>query len=309
LSTKVLVVGAGAIGAFYAAVLARAGCEVSVVARSDYDVVSRDGYVVDSVLGDLSFRPAQVLRNAGEWQGEAEFVFVALKHVRGTDRAALIRPAVSAKTAIVLVQNGIDVEQEVVDAFPGNELVSGIAYAAASREAPGHIRHHSKFTRLVVGNYPSGTSATTAKVAALVKQGGGSCVETGDIVGARWQKCTWNTVFNPVSALGGGLGTGAILGSDAGREFVREAIREVCAVAKAAGHPLAEDTAETQVAGTLRMGDYVSSMGQDYLAGRPMEIEPLIGNAVRIAQRLSVPVPRLQGLYAMLLMLEQKGVH
>jgi 2-dehydropantoate 2-reductase len=309
LTAKVLVVGAGAIGAFYAAVLARGGCEVSVVARGDFDAVSKDGYAVDSVLGDLSFRPARVLRSAGEWQGEADFVFVALKHVRGTDRAALIRPAVSPGTAIVLVQNGIDVEQEIVDAFPANELVSGIAYAAASRDGPGRIRHHSKFTRLVVGNYPSGTSATTARVAALVKQGGGSCVETNDIVGARWQKCTWNTVFNPVSALGGGLGTGAILATEPGRDFVREAIREVCAVARAAGHPLAENTAETQIEGTLRMGDYVSSMGQDYLAGRPMEIEPLIGNAVRAAQRLSVPVPRLQGLYAMLLMLERKGVH
>jgi 2-dehydropantoate 2-reductase len=64
---------------------------------------------------------------------------------------------------------------------------------------------------------------------------------------------------------------------------------------------------EKQIAGTLRMPDYVSSMGQDALAGRPLETEALLGNAVRCARRLQVPVPRLEALYALLLMLEQKG--
>jgi 2-dehydropantoate 2-reductase len=309
LATSVVIVGAGAIGAFYGGVLARAGCEVSVVARSDYDVVAKNGYRIDSGLGDLSFRPAQVLRSASEWQGEADFVFVALKFVRGIDRPALIRPALAAHTAIVLVTNGIDVEPEIVEAFPDNELISAVAYAGASREAPGHVRHHSEFTRLVIGSYPSGSSAAAARFAALLKQGGSNCAVTNDIVGARWQKCAWNTVFNPVSALGGGLGTRDILGSEASTAFVRDAIAEVCAIAKASGHPLADDTVDKTIAGTLRLPNYVSSMGQDVRAGRPMEIEALVGNVVRIAARLDVAAPRLASLHALLLMLEQKGVH
>ena len=84
-----IVVGAGAIGAFYASVLARAGCEVSVVARSDYDAVRRDGYRIRSeMLGDLSFRPAQVMRDAHEYRGEADYVLCALKHVRDVDMAS-----------------------------------------------------------------------------------------------------------------------------------------------------------------------------------------------------------------------------
>lgn len=305
---SVVVVGAGAIGAFYGAVLARAGCDVSVVARSDYDAVSRDGYRIDSVLGDLSFRPARVLRDASAWHGEADYVFVALKQVRGVDRASLIRPYVSPRSAIVLVQNGIDVEHEVAEAFPAQAFVSGIAYAAVSREAPGVVKHHSQFTRLVLGGYPSGAPEAAGALAALVKAGGSSAAVTEDIVGARWQKCAWNTVFNPISALGGGLGTRGILGSPATTAFVREAIGEVCAVAAAAGHPLPADTAEKQIAGTLKLPNYVSSMGQDALAGRPMEVEAILGNAVRIAQRLAVAVPRLESLYALMLMLERKGV-
>ena len=303
---RILVVGAGAIGAFYGGVLARSGCEVSVVARSDYETVAREGYRIESaVQGDLSFRPAQVVRSGGEYRGEADYALCTLKQVRGMDRAALIRPALAPRTAIVLVQNGIDVEEEIATAIPDHELISGVAYAALSREAPGRIVHHSGYTRLVLGKYPEGISPAVERFAALVKQGGSSVQVTADIVGARWQKCAWNTVFNPISALGAGLGTRDILGSDATTGFVKEAIGEVCAVARASGHPLADDTVEKQIAGTLRMPNYVSSMGQDLLAGRPMETEALLGNAVRIARRLAVPISRLESLYALLLMLEQ----
>jgi 2-dehydropantoate 2-reductase len=303
----VFVVGAGAIGAFYAAVLARAGCEISVVARSDYDAVRQHGYRIRSAaLGDLSFVPAQVVRAASELRGEADYALCALKDVRGVDRVALLGPALASKTAIVLVQNGIDVEREIAEAFPANELISGVAYAAVSREAPGEVVHHSTFTRLVLGNYPDGVSPAVERLAALVKAGGTSVQATPSIVGARWQKCTWNSVFNPISAIGGGLGTGDILASDETTRFVREAIAEVCAIARAAGHPLADDTPEQQISGTLRLPNYVSSMGQDALAGRAMETEALLGNAVRIARTLGVPVPRLETLYALLEMLERK---
>ena len=307
--SSIVVIGAGAIGAFYASVLARGGCEVSVVARSDYDAVVRDGYRIRSAtLGDLSFRPAQVMRAAAEYQGNADYVLCALKDVRGVDRAALIRPALAAGSAIVLVQNGIDVEKDIVSALPGNELISAVAYAGVSRESPGHVLHHSSFTRLVLGNYPKGVSAAVERFAALVKAGGISVQPTDDIVGARWQKCAWNTVFNPMSALGGGVGAHDILASDEAAQFAREAIGEVCAIAHAAGHPLPVDTADKHIAGTLRIPNHVPSMGQDLLAARPMETEALLGNAVRIARGLRVPVPRLQALYALLRVLEQKGV-
>lgn len=304
---RVLVLGAGAIGAFYGGVLARAGCDVSVVARSDYEAVAARGYRIDSTLGDLSFRPAQLLRAAGDYRGEADYLLVALKLVRGVDRAALIGPALAAGSAIVLVQNGIGIEDEVAQAFPRHELLSGVAYAGVSREAPGQVRHHSKFTRLVLGRYPRGASDKAARLAELLKKGGASCVVTEDIVGARWEKCAWNTVFNPISAIGGGLGTRDILSGEEQTAFARAAIAEVCALAAADGHPLAPDLPDRQIEGTRKMPNFVSSMGQDRLAGRPMETEALLGNAVRIGRRLGVAVPRLEALYALLRMSEAKS--
>jgi 2-dehydropantoate 2-reductase len=306
MAEKVLVIGAGAIGAFYGGVLARAGCEVSAVARSDYEAVAAGGYRIESHLGDLSWKPAQLLRSSADFKGAADFLLICLKLTASTDPVALIGPALGSKTVIVFVANGIDIEAPVAAAFPQNELISGVAYAAVSREASGIVKHHSEYTRLVLGRYPAGTSAAAARLVELIKKGGSSAAATEDIAGARWQKCAWNTVFNPISALGGGLGAQDILGSDSSRRFVHEAIAEFSAIAAAAGHPLAADTAEKLIAGTLRMPNYVSSMGQDQLAGRPMETEALLGNVVRIAARLSVPAPRLETLYALLKMAEQR---
>jgi 2-dehydropantoate 2-reductase len=306
MSEKVLVIGAGAIGAFYGGVLARAGCEVSAVARSDYDAVAASGYRIESHLGELSWKPAQLVRSAAEYKGPADTLLVCLKLTASTDPVGLIRPALGEKTTIVLVANGIDIDAPIATAFPKNELVSGVAYAAVSREASGIVKHHSQYTRLVLGRYPAGSSTTAARLVDLIKQGGSSAAISEDIVGTRWQKCAWNTVFNPISALGGGLGAQDILGSEASRQFVREAIGEFASIASAAGHPIPDSTAETLIAGTLKMPNYVSSTGQDQVAGRPMETEALLGNVVRIAQKLAVPAPRLGTLYALLKMAEQR---
>jgi len=304
---RVLVLGAGALGAFYGAVLARAGCTVSVVARSGIDDIRRDGYRIDSPLGDLSFKPQRVLAAGEALDAPLDYVLLALKLVPGTDRIALLKPFRQARPAIVLIQNGIAIEDEVTQAYPDQALISCVAYAAASRASPRHILHNSKFTRLILGPWPQGTSRAAAdRLADLLKAGGASAVVTDDITGERWKKCAWNSVYNPISALGG-LGTKAILSGEAQTAFVRGAIEEVCAVAAADGHPLAPDTVDKQLAGTRALPDIVSSMGQDWRAGRPLEIEPILGNVVRIGRRLGVPVPRLDALYALALMAQAQN--
>ena len=305
MADRVLVIGAGAIGAFYGGVLARAGCEVSAVARSGYEAISAGGYCIESHLGDLSWQPAQLVRASADYKGPADYLLVCLKLTAMTDPVALIGPALGKDTAIVFVANGVDIDAPLAAAFPDNELISGVAYAAVSREG-GVIKHHSQFTRLVLGRYPGGASARAAHFANLIKKGGSSSAATEDIVGARWQKCAWNSVLNPISALGGGLGTQDMLAGEETTHFVHAAIGEYCAIADASGHPLDADTADKLIAGTRKLPNYISSMGQDQLAGRPLETEALLGNVVRTARKLGVAAPRLETLYALLKMAEQR---
>lgn len=301
---KVLVIGAGAIGAFYGSLLAKAGAEVSVVCRSDYDQVKQHGFIIDSQpLGRRHFIPAQVLKNAADFEGAADYILLCTKVIPALDRIALIRLAVVKNTSIVFIQNGVEIEQEMLDAFPDNEVVSGLAFICCNRVSPGEILHLA-YGRLALGNLPNGVSSKTAQLCELFNQSGIDCKMTEDIVTGRWQKCVWNAPFNPLSVLSGGLPTLDILQTQ--KSFVRSIMQEVCDIAAASGHPLSDDIVNINIEHTYAMPPYKTSMLLDYENGQPMEIEAILGNALRAAQRLGVAAPHLESVYALMKLRELK---
>lgn len=304
---NVLIVGAGAVGALFGSALARQGARVSVVCRSDYDVVNRDGYDIRSpVFGDHRFRPEHVYRNVADCREPPDYLLLTSKVLENVDRAALIRPAVGPRTVIVLIQNGVDIEPPIAAAFPENELLSSLAFVAVGRSAPGQVDHQS-LGSLILGRYPSGISPAAQQLAAAFEAGKVPCKLTENVVGARWQKAVWNATFNPISILGGVLDTAAMLKTDADQAFVRSAMHEVCDVARAAGHPQSPNLIEQMLAGTKAMPAYKTSMALDYENGRPMEIEAILGNTVRAARKVGVATPNLDAIYALAKMVAGKG--
>lgn len=306
--SRVLIIGAGAIGSFYGAALQIAGADVAVVCRSEYETVRDKGFEIESrKLGDRIFRPSQTLKAVADYQGgPADYVVVSVKVVEGTDRAALIRDAVGPHTAIVLIENGVEIEDEIASAFPENELISALAFVQVSRIAPGKVRHYA-FGDLTFGNFPSGLTDKTRRFASLLEGGGIKSVLTEDVVTARWQKCLWNAVFNPISVLGGVFDTDDMLGTPEGEALIRRGMQEICAVAAATGHPLPATLIDQYIDGTRKAPPYKTSMALDYENGRAMETEVILGNAVRAGQRENVSIPILESLYAMLKMAEHKA--
>jgi len=304
---NVLIVGAGAVGALFGSALARQGAQVSVVCRSDYDAVSRDGYDIRSpVFGDHRFLPAHVYRNVADCREPPDYLLLTSKVLEEVDRAALIRPAVGPRTVIVLIQNGVDIEPPIAAAFPDNELLSSLAFVAVGRGAPGQVNHLS-LGSLIMGRYPSGVTPAAQALAAAFEAGKVPCKLTENVIGARWQKAVWNAVFNPISILGGVLDTNAMLRTVAEVAFARSAMQEVCDVAQAAGHPQSPNLIEQMLATTRAMPAYKSSMALDYENGRPMEIEAILGNTVRAARKVGVATPNLDAIYALAKMVAGKG--
>jgi 2-dehydropantoate 2-reductase len=306
--SRILIIGAGAIGSFYGAALQIAGADVSVVCRSEYDTIRETGFQIESKrLGKRVFQPAQTLRSAADYQGgPPDYLILSVKVVAGIDRVAVIRDAVGPDTVIVLIENGVEIESEIAQAFPDNELISALAFVQVSRVAPGRVVHYA-FGDLHFGNYPSGFSDRAKRLAGMLEDGTIKPVPTEDVVGARWQKCLWNTVFNPISVLGGGLDTDDILSAIEGTSFVRRAMEEVCAVAAATGHPLPSSLIEQYITGTRKAPPYKTSMALDLESGRPMEVEVILGNAVRAGRRENVRIPLLESLYALMKMVERKN--
>jgi 2-dehydropantoate 2-reductase len=304
---NILIVGAGAVGALYGSALARQGARVSVVCRSDYDVVSREGYDIRSpLLGDHRFRPERVYREVAQCREPPEYLMLTSKVLENVDRAALIRPAVGPRTVIVLIQNGVDIEAPIAAAFPGNGLLSCLAFIGVGRGGPGQVNHQS-LGSLLMGTYPSGVTPAAQKLAAAFEAGKISCRLTEDVISGRWQKAVWNAVFNPISILGGVLDTAAMLRTEAEQAFVRRAMQEVCDVARAAGYPQSPNLVEQMIATTKTMRGYKTSMALDYENGRPMEIEAILGNTVRAARKVGVATPTLDAVYALATMVAGKS--
>ena len=289
---KVLIVGAGAIGSFYGAILKRAGCEVSVVMRSEYDAVAANGIKIESPLGDLSYRPDHVYRDGDSPESKPDYLILCVKVLPDVDRAALVRPWMGDQTRLVLIENGLAIEQELASAYPHNPIVSCLAFIAASRTGPGEVQHKA-YGRLVMGRFPEGIDDNCRELSNLFTEGGISIDLTEQVVGERWRKCLWNTPFNPLSVLANGADTATILDTEGGEDLIRALMAEVVAVAEADGHPMPPDLIEKNIAGTRKMPPYKNSMALDYLNDRPIELDAVLGNVVSIANRHGVPVPHL----------------
>lgn len=300
---KALVIGSGAVGSFYGALLAKQGAEVAMQARSDYAVVKERGIDIESSDGVTHFQPAPVVRSAAELAAKPDYVLLCVKVTADVDRVGLLRDAVGPGTAIVLLSNGIDIEPEIACAFPGNEIISALAFICVTRTAPGKIWHQA-YGRMALGSYPAGLSAKAKALAEAFARAGIVCAASDDIAAMRWRKCVWNAAFNPLSVLSGGLSTSDILGTQ--EPFVRTVMAEVAALAKAAGHPLPEDIIDSNIDATHKMPPYKTSMLLDFEAGRPMETEAILGNAVRYGQRLGVAIPHLEAVYALMKLRELK---
>ncbi len=305
MNPKILIVGAGAIGAFYGALLARQGAQVSVVCRSDYDTVKQHGFIIDSTeLGQWRFMPEQVLKTAAEYKQHADYVLLCSKGLPTIKPASLIGPAIHSDTAVVFIQNGVEIEQAFANAFPEHDIISALAFICCNRLQPGQISH-TAYGRLALGNYPAGCTGKTRQLAELFQGSGIKCDAVDDIVKARWQKNVWNAAFNPLSVLSGGLLTLDILTHQ--EELVRSIMQEICCIAAALGHPLGADIIDRNIRSTQTMPPYKTSMLLDFENQRPMETEAILGNAVRAAERVNVPCPHLQTLYG-LMKLKEPGL-
>lgn len=297
---KILIIGAGAIGAFYGALLAQSGADVSVVCRSDYDRVKQQGYQIQSNdLGEWEFKPSQIIKNAADYQGQADYIILCTKITAQTDRVNLIKDAVTANTCIVFIQNGVEVEQQLLAAFPNNEVISGLAFICCNRISSGVI-HHLAYGKLTLGslNKSEQVSDKAQHLSALINQAGIESITTDKIISSRWLKCLWNASFNPLSVLSDGLSTQEILANQ--EPLIRTIMQEVSAIAQACGHPLAEDSIDINIQNTYTMPPYKTSMLLDYEKHQPMEIEAILGNSITAADREQVNCPTLKTLYALM---------
>ncbi len=297
---KILIVGTGAIGGFYAGQLRRAGADVAVLARGDYEKIKHDGINIESIWGDFNFHPRVVYGDAKDIKEKFDFVIVTTKVLPEISWLDLIAPALDSHSSIALIQNGIFIEKAVAEVFPQNHLVSVIAFIASERLASGLIKHDND-GKLTFGEYQNSNPQKTQKLIDLFAKAQVPCFSVNDIQFERWKKLVWNASFNPISVLAGALDTKKILDNPHLKNLVKNVMLEVALLAKAQGYDIPLEFIEKNINDTeARKVPSRSSMLIDFEAGRAMEVEAILGNAVRFAQKNKLQIPHMETLYALI---------
>ena len=295
------IIGTGAIGGYYGAKLAHAGQEVHFLLHSDYEYVKQHGLQVDSCDGSFHLDNVNVYQQAGDMP-QCDVVLVGLKSVNNSKLQSLLSPLLHGETLVVLIQNGIGVEEDVQKMFPGVQLAAGLAFICSAKTQPGLVSHQC-YGSINLANYSCQDEALMQTVVDEFRAAG---IETGlvEYHEARWKKAVWNMPFNGMTvALH--TQTDKLLKNPSTRQLIREQMMEVVRTAQHLGvKNLDESFVDKMIETTDAMTPYSPSMRLDYDFHRPMEIYYLYTRPLEIARASGCPMPKLEMLEAELRFLE-----
>jgi 2-dehydropantoate 2-reductase len=319
---KIAIAGAGAIGGYIGARLARAGADVVLFARGPHlEAMRSRGLRVCSPDGDFEVKP-QVTGELGA-VGRVDVIVLGVKAHSLTTLAPALRPLFGPDTIVVSTQNGIPwwyfqnhpgelngLHLERVDpggliahAIEPERVVGSLAYFSTDVAEPGVI-HHTEGNRLSLGE-PNGSRSERIRALAEILIGAGfRSPITTRFRHEIWVKLLGNVAFNPISAL-----TGATLEELVRHRETSTVIRAIMTETEAVAARIGIElpiSIDQRMAGAEKVGAHRTSMLQDLEAGRPMELEPIVGAVVELGDRLGVPMPSTRAVYACAKMLDEK---
>lgn len=302
-SPRIGIIGTGAIGGFYGLMLARAGFDVHFLLRSEYAAVSEQGLRVNSsVHGALHLHPVQAYADAADMP-PCDWLLVGTKSTGNVELAPTLAQVAAPDAKVVLLQNGLDVEDSLREHLPASlHLLGGLCYIGVHRSGPGVVEHQA-LGRVNLG-YHSGSAADDENRqkaiveagAALFHKAGIESQAMANVHQARWHKLVWNVPFNGLSVLLK-AGTTNLMADASSRELIQALMAEVIQGAHACGHEIPASYAEQMFAMTETMEDYLPSMYHDYMHKRPLELAAIYARPLSAAKAAGCELPRMQALH------------
>lgn len=297
---RIAVFGAGGIGGYFGGRLARAGNDVTFIARGAHLAALREGGLrIRSASGDFAL-PVRATDQPAEAPAPADLVLIAVKSYDTAAAVAGIAPLVGPETAILTLQNGVSNHAAFAEVYGAARVLAGTAQIEATIGAPGTIEQPSPFARIALGALvPEGRPRAEGAVAALVAAGLEARFAPDTLL-ALWQKFIFLSPLAGVTALTG-LPVGEVRGRRDTRELLAAALDETVAAGRASGVALGPDAA----AGVLTFVDGLpaamkTSLQRDLERGGRLETEALQGEVVRLGRDLGVPTPVNLALYVYL---------
>ena len=321
---KIAVVGLGAVGGLMALRLAQAGHEVSALARGATLAAVREHGIRLQVGERLLQAPIEASDDAAAL-GPQDLVVVALKAQALGGAAASLQPLLAQHTVLLPAMNGVpwwflqatrlgaaplgsvDPGGRIAELLPLEKVLGCVVHLTCSSPEPGLVRHGFG-DRLIVGEPAGGESARVREVCGALAAAGFKAEASTDIRGDIWYKLWGNLTVNPISALTGAT-TDRILDDPLVHDYILRAMAEVAEIGAQIGCPITQSGAD-RMAVTRQLGGFRTSMLQDLLAGRALELDALVTAVLEIGQRCGVPAPNIEVLLGLTrLMARERGLY
>jgi 2-dehydropantoate 2-reductase len=301
---KIAFIGTGALGGYYAARLAHAGGEVHCLCRSDFDAVARAGLQVKSCDGD--FEAKVHAHRKPETIGICDLAIVSVKTTSNESVPPLLKPVVGPETILLTLQNGLGNEELLHRHYPAGQIMGGVCFLCSNRIGPGRI-HHIAHGHIQIAEFSGGVRERTQKIAALFNHAKVRCEAMESLGEIRWRKLVWNIPFNGLSITANGATVEEILKDPELLGTTQTLMAESIETANREGHAIPVEFIRQNIDYSAKMGPYKTSMQLDFEAGKPLEIESIIGEPLRRARKAGVDAFAMQELYSTIRRWSAKG--
>lgn len=293
---KIAIVGTGALGGWYAALLAEAGHEVHCLARSDFEVIRAKGLTIRHKGQKRVVRVASAAPDAVAI-GPCDLVVVTLKSTSNHALPGLVSPLLGPATLVVTLQNGMGNVEALAQLLPAERIVAGLCFVCINRLAPAVIETTlAGYVRMAAAEGP--VNPAVVRCVEVFAGAGVDCQAEASLEAVLWKKLCWNIPFNGLSIAGGSITTDLILADPTLNERAFRLMKEVQAAALARGHGFEDAHIKRQFVVTVGMGPYRPSSLIDFVEGRDVEVAGIWGEPLRRGQAAGVKMPETEKLVA-----------
>lgn len=304
---KIAVLGTGAIGGYYGGKLAKAGNDVSFVARGiNAEALKRQGLRVESYEGDFHLPSVRVVDQLDKL-GSVDLILFTIKSTGTIKVAEQLKQSIDGRYSILCMQNGVDNEEILAEAVGPDRVLSGSAYISASLASPGVVRHDAMGT-LSIGEWYGDRTDRVQQINDLFQQAGINCRISPDIRQTKWEKLCWNITFNPITALTFAK-VGHVLDNPGLRSVAEAVMNEYVQVAQGKGIEIREKVKANTFSNSESIREHDTSMLQDRKSRKPMELESICGSVIRWGEELGVDTPVLKTLYQSLKFIDLQNIY
>lgn len=305
----IAVIGAGALGGFYGAKLQKAGLQVQYFSN-----FLKSGILnIKSIWGDFQI-PIEVYNNTTQMQ-PADLIIISTKVLPNIPILEIIKPILKKHSIILFFQNGINQEEQFYEVIKNNKdlknlkliILGGLAFTCINRISHNEI-HHIDYGNVKIGSLRKKHRPVAKEIVELFLKANIKTEFVKNLRKARWEKLLWNIAFNTLSVLGNKADTSMIVNSPYSLKLAKFLMKEIITIAKYEKNSPGKKMILEMIERTKKMNPYKTSMLIDFENHKPMEIEAIVGEPLRLAEKYNIPTPYLRFCYELLKFIDEQNV-